>query len=82
MVKRYSKKTRKTRRIRKSKKISKISQVTALIPKTVKATKNVTLKVIKTGYSIFNTTKKSLKNLSRGIDKHTAKTIHSLYKRR
>ncbi len=73
---------KKTRRIKKSRKINKISRVTALIPKTVKATKNITSKVIKTGYSIFNTTKKSLKNLSRSIDKHTAKTIHSLYKRR
>ncbi len=82
MAKHYSRKSRKSRKTKRIRKSSKILRVTALVPKTLKATKNVTSKVIKKGYSFFSTTKKSLKNLSRGIDKHTAKTIRSLTKRR
>lgn len=74
--------TRKTRKTRRVKKTSRITKYTAFIPKTVKATKSVSTKIIKSGYSIFNTAKNSVKKFSKNIDKHAAKAIRSLTKRR
>ncbi len=74
------KKTRRVRKIRKSRKISRITKYTAFIPKTAKATKSVSAKVIKSGYSIFNTAKRSIKRFSKNIDKQAAKAIKSLTK--
>jgi hypothetical protein len=78
--------SKKTRRVIKRNKTSKTynkknGKYTALIPKTVKATKNITARIIKSGYSFFNSSKRSLKNLSRSIDRQTAKTLHSLTKK-
>ena len=74
-------KSRKSRKVRKSTKVSK-RNYTAFIPKTAKATKNVGKKSIKIGTSFFKGILKTVKNLSRSIDKQTAKAIHSLTKKR
>ncbi len=55
---------------------------TAFIPKTVKATKNVGKKSIKIGTTFLKSVLKTVKNLSRGIDRQTAKAIRSLTKKR
>lgn len=75
------KSVRKSRKVAKSRKVSK-RNYTAFIPKTVKATKNVGKKSIKIGTSFFKSVLKTVKNLSRGIDKQTAKAIRSLTKKR
>jgi len=75
-------KTRKTLRKSRSRKITSKRSYTAFIPKTVKATKNVGKKSIKLGTNFFKGILKTVKNLSRGIDRQTAKAIRSLTKKR
>jgi hypothetical protein len=72
-----AKRVRKTRKTRKTR----ISKYTAVIPNTLKASKNVTSKIIKSSYSFLNSAKHSLKRLSKGVDKQVAKTIRSITKR-
>ena len=51
---------------------------TAFVPKTVNATKSASSNIIKKiNYFLKNTTRK-LKNLSKSLDKRTAKSIRSL----
>lgn len=84
-MRKYTKK-RSTKRYTRKHRVSKTKyankKYTALIPKTVKATRYVVNKAVKTGYSFLNTAKQSVKSLSSGIDKQTAKAIRSLTKRR
>ena len=72
---------RKTHKNTKSYK-SKASQYTALIPKTLKATKNVGKKTVNKINYFFNNATKSLKRFARGIDKKTARSIRSFTRRR
>lgn len=67
--------TRKTHR--KSK-----NRYTAVIPKTLKATKNVGKFTVKKINYIFNSAAKTVKQIAKGIDKKTARSIHSLTRRR
>jgi hypothetical protein len=72
---------RKTYRKSKTNK-SKATQYTALIPKTLKATKNVGKSTVKKINYFFNNTTQTLKRFARGIDKKTARSIRSLTRRR
>lgn len=68
------------RKTNKNKK-NKTSQYTALIPKTLHATKNIRKKTMNKINYFFNNVKKSLKNITQKIDKKTARSIHSLTRR-
>lgn len=59
-----------------------IKKYTAFIPKTVKATKNISTSAVKNVQYFLKSSVQTLKNLSKNIDKRTAKTIRSLTKRR
>ena len=69
------------RKTNKNKK-NKTGQYTALIPKTLNATKNIRKKTMNKINYFFNNVKKSLKNITQKIDKKTARSINSLTRRR
>ena len=61
---------------------NKTSQYTALIPKTLNATKNIKNTTINKINYFFTNVKKSLKKITQKFDKKTARSIHSLTRRR
>lgn len=68
------------RRTRKS--VNKIKKYTALVPKTVRATKVLGTSMIDKLNYFLTKTKNTVKNTTKYIDKKTAKTIRSLTKRK
>ena len=59
-----------------------IKKYTAFIPKTVKATKNISVSAVKNVQYFLKNSVQTLKKLSKNIDRRTAKSIRSLTKRR
>jgi hypothetical protein len=55
---------------------------TAFIPKTIAASKSVSIKALDTINSFFNKTKKTIKNMTRRIDRKTAKKLRSFTRKR
>jgi hypothetical protein len=74
-----------TKRVSKRQKImskNKLSRYTAIIPRTTKATKSVGKYTIKKSKVFFKTIKQSMKRFGNMLNRNTAKTIHSITKRR
>jgi hypothetical protein len=66
------------RKMRKSAK-SRLNRYTALVPKTLKATKSVGTSVVKKINYFLNNTAKTIKKSTKILDKTAAKSIKSIY---
>ena len=64
------------------KSVNKIKKYTALGPKTMRATKMLGTKMVNKLNYFLSKTKKTVKNTTKYIDRKTAKSIHSLTRRR
>lgn len=83
-MKRRTNKTHKKHKTHKTHKTVKgsLKRYTAFVPRTLKATKSVGTSVVKKINYFLNNTVKTIKKTTRMLDRKTAKSIHSLTKRR